>query len=137
MATIHVVSGLLWQGSRFLAGLREPDRKRPCLWETPGGKVEDGETPTVALVREWREELDFNIVVGAHIATAVFDWDALVVVDLYNVRPRHDVSPSEGPKPLDHTELRWVTLNDALNALPFSPAFYVHYPWIKRWVEFR
>ena len=43
-------------------------------WEFPGGKVEAGETPKQALVREIKEELDIEIVVGGLIDTIEYDY---------------------------------------------------------------
>lgn len=54
-------AALVDQDHRVLLAQRPPGRSLAGLWEFPGGKVEDGETPEAALVRELKEELHIDV----------------------------------------------------------------------------
>ncbi|MEO8585059.1 MAG: NUDIX domain-containing protein [Acidobacteriota bacterium] len=53
-----VVAGVFVRAGRLLLSRRPAGGSWPGLWELPGGKVENGETPEEALIREWKEEMD-------------------------------------------------------------------------------
>jgi 8-oxo-dGTP diphosphatase len=59
--TLHVVGAILLEGDRVLVARRAPHKSAAGLWEFPGGKVEPGESPSSALVREIEEELALKI----------------------------------------------------------------------------
>lgn len=60
-----VVAGLvIGDDERILIAQRRADQALPLQWEFPGGKVEPGEAPVAALVRELREELGVTVAVG-------------------------------------------------------------------------
>lgn len=61
---IEVVAALIRQKDKFLICQRPADKARALLWEFPGGKVETGESPQQALIRECREELAVTLDVG-------------------------------------------------------------------------
>ena len=52
-----VVAGVLIRDNRILICQRRADQAHALKWEFPGGKLEAGESPEQALVRELREEL--------------------------------------------------------------------------------
>jgi 8-oxo-dGTP diphosphatase len=48
-------------GTEVLVCQRKPDQPMSLKWEFPGGKIEPGETPEGALIRELKEELDIDV----------------------------------------------------------------------------
>lgn len=77
--TIEVVAAIIVDDGRVLATQRGYGDFAGG-WEFPGGKVEAGETPEAALVREIHEELDARIEVGAHLVTVEYDYPTLHLV---------------------------------------------------------
>ena len=79
MKTIRVVAAIICDDmknpSRIFATARGYGEFKG-QWEFPGGKIEEGETPEKALIREIREELDTNIEVGDLIHTIEYDYPA-------------------------------------------------------------
>jgi len=58
---IKVVCALIIADGKVLAAQRGPHMQHAGLWEFPGGKIELGETPETALIREIKEELGLDI----------------------------------------------------------------------------
>ncbi|KAI8471039.1 MAG: NUDIX hydrolase domain-like protein [Monoraphidium minutum] len=58
---VLVVAVALMEGRRVLLAQRPPGRAMAGLWEFPGGKIDPGEVPEAALVRELREELGIEV----------------------------------------------------------------------------
>ena len=73
MKTVRVVAAVIRDGDRIFATARGYGEYKGG-WEFPGGKIEAGETPEEALVREIHEELDTEIRVGALIDTIEYDY---------------------------------------------------------------
>ena len=71
--TIRVVAAVIRDGDRIYATQRGYGEYKDG-WEFPGGKIEPGETPEEALVREIREELAVTIEVGEKISTIEYDY---------------------------------------------------------------
>jgi len=62
-----VVAGLIFRDCKLLICQRRRDETHALQWEFPGGKVEPGESLSEALVRELREELGIEAVIGREI----------------------------------------------------------------------
>lgn len=71
--TIRVVAAVIKEDDRIFATARGYGEYKGW-WEFPGGKIEDGETPEQALMREIREELTVEISVGELIKTVEYDY---------------------------------------------------------------
>lgn len=73
MKVIKVVAAIIKKGDKIFATQRGYGDLKGG-WEFPGGKIEEGETPQEALVREIKEELETEIVVGELIDTLEYDY---------------------------------------------------------------
>jgi 8-oxo-dGTP diphosphatase len=115
-----VVAAALVDGrGRVLLQQRAPGRAMAGLWEFPGGKVEAGERPEAALVRELEEELGI-VVEAAGLSPAAFasadNQGRHMLLLLYLCRQWRGE-----PSPLDAAALQWVR-PDEMAALPMPPA---------------
>lgn len=101
-----VAAALVDEAGRVLLQRRAPDRAMAGLWEFPGGKVEAGELPETALIREIGEELGVALDSGS-LAPACFAsapvGDRHMILLLYLCRQWRGT-----PRPLDASALKWV-----------------------------
>ena len=81
---VDVVAALIRDGERFLICKRPAHKARALMWEFPGGKVEAGESPQDALIRECMEELDVTLDVGELYMQVTHDYpDIQIRLSLY------------------------------------------------------
>ncbi|WP_442917862.1 (deoxy)nucleoside triphosphate pyrophosphohydrolase [Magnetovibrio sp. PR-2] len=104
---------------RVLMAQRPEGKSMAGLWEFPGGKVHDDETPEVALVRELKEELDIDI---SESCLAPFTFASHAYESFHLIMPLYLCRTWTGTvKGHEGQELQWVKPN-RLNQLPMPPA---------------
>ncbi|EGD56866.1 (deoxy)nucleoside triphosphate pyrophosphohydrolase [Gordonia neofelifaecis] len=99
---VLVVAGAVLDGGRLLLAQRDRPAELAGLWELPGGKVEPGESPAQALVRELCEELDVSVSVGDSLAGVVRPKPGLTLVAM------RATIVSGTVRAVEHRALRWV-----------------------------
>lgn len=117
MSDIRVVGAVVVEDGKVLCVQRGRHGALPGLWEFPGGKVERGESPRDALIREIREELDCTIEAGDEITTTRHEY-AFGVVTLTTFWCR--ITGGE-PRLVEHAAQAWLLPHD-LNRLEWAPA---------------
>lgn len=116
MKIVKVVAAIIRKDDKIFATQRGYGEFKGG-WEFPGGKIEDGETPQEALIREIKEELETEIVVGELIDTIEYDyptfhlfmdcfWAEIVSGDLVLT---------------EHAAAKWLT-KDELDSVEWLPA---------------
>lgn len=101
---IDVVCGVIEDGEgRFLACLRPQGKHLGGLWEFPGGKVDPGESPEVALFRELQEELGIDVIVGASLEPVIWTYDRGSI----RLLPFRCVITGGSLEALEHEQLHW------------------------------
>ena len=104
---------------RVLIAQRPFDKEHAGLWEFPGGKIEPGESPEAALVRELREELGVTVV-PEHLEPLTFSSAGRATRHLLLLLYRCTAWQGE-PRALDAAAIRWV-LPAALEEYDMPPA---------------
>ena len=95
---------------RVLVAQRPAHKHLALKWEFPGGKVEPGEAPEAALLRELTEELGCSAVVVRALPRFVHDYGSVRIEMLPFVCRLSPGSPA--PHPHEHVALRWVGLSE-------------------------
>ncbi|MFK4109298.1 (deoxy)nucleoside triphosphate pyrophosphohydrolase [Streptomyces sp. NPDC002176] len=103
---IVVVGAALLDGDRLLAARRSAPPELAGRWELPGGKVEPGERPDDALVRELREELGVD---AEAVERVPGQWPLKSPYVLWVWTARLRPGSPEPDALEDHDELRWLT----------------------------
>ena len=97
-------------------------------WEFPGGKVEENESPKEALIREIREELDCEIIVGNKLTELEYDYpDFKLKMDLFLCH----LKEGNLPKAMEHNQIKWISPKE-IDTLDWLEADYKILPVIQK-----
>ncbi|MDI1483971.1 (deoxy)nucleoside triphosphate pyrophosphohydrolase [Polyangium sp. y55x31] len=116
---VLVSAAVLVEEGRVLLTQRKRGTHLAGAWEFPGGKVEPGEDPRAALVRELREEIGMEVSVGDPVEVTFHRYPEKSVLLLFFTVTRAAGSPD--PRPLDVADVRWAGPSDLKDEL-FPPA---------------
>ena len=116
MKTIDVVAAMILHEGKVLATQRGYG-DMAGWWEFPGGKIEPGETPEEALVREIHEELDATIDVDEHLITVDHDYET------FHLHMRCFLAHIEEGEPhlLEHSAAKWLD-DKTIDSVDWLPA---------------
>ena len=116
MKTIEVVAAVIIKDGKVFATQRGYGQWKDW-WEFPGGKIEPGECPQEALVREIREELDAEIEVGGLLETVEWDYpDFHLTMHCFICRLLSDSLHLN-----EHEDATWLT-RETLDSMQWLPA---------------
>ena len=116
---------------RVLLAQRPEGKSLAGLWEFPGGKVEPGETPEAALIRELREELGIDTKASclAPLTFASHSYDSFhLLMPLFACRRWEGI-----PQPREGQTLAWARA-DSLRNYPMPPADLPLIPVLQDWL---
>ena len=101
-----VVCALIERAGCVLLARRPAHKHLALKWEFPGGKVDGGETPEAALIREIKEELGCDIVLGRALCrfTHVYDRTTIKMIPFVC----HLAPGSPEPNPTEHVTIAWA-----------------------------
>jgi 8-oxo-dGTP diphosphatase len=116
MKTYHVTAAIIERDGKILATQRGYGDYKDG-WEFPGGKIEPGETPEQALVREIQEELGMTVKVDHHVVDVSYDYPQFhLEMECFLC------SIAEGaPHLLEHKAARWLN-PDEIDSVDWLPA---------------
>lgn len=116
MKTVNVVAAIIINNNKVFATQRGYGEFKDG-WEFPGGKIESGETPQEALVREIKEELDTEIEIKDFLKTVEYDYPKFhLSMDCFYCRIKSGELVLK-----EHEAAKWLTV-ETLDSVEWLPA---------------
>ncbi|MCC3174785.1 NUDIX domain protein [Streptococcus gordonii] len=113
---INVVAAAIEKDGKFFCAQRPEGKSLGGFWEFPGGKLEEGESPEQALIREIKEELNSEIQIISYINEASYDYDFGTVV----MKTYHAELISGNLELLEHQNSTWLAPHE-LSTINWAP----------------
>lgn len=129
MKQIEVVAAIIKRGEAFLATQRGYGEFKDG-WEFPGGKIEPGEEPKVALHREIKEELAVDIEVKDFLCTVEYTYETFHLTMHCYICELVDAEITL----LEHEAAKWLTI-DVLDSVDWLPADVAVVDALKQWIR--
>lgn len=100
------------KSGKFLVIRRsQTDRKWPGVWEFPGGKIEENESPLEAAVRETREETGLNVEIVKNFSVhKVYFFENEKIIYYFLARPK----TKKVKLSYEHDKFKWLSKNEIL-----------------------
>lgn len=114
---IKVVGAVIVKEGKILCAQRNEHTSLPLMWEFPGGKIEENETPEDALKRELMEEMKCEITVGDKVVTTVhkYDFATIELTTFYSEMVNERIVLEE------HIDMKWLAPKE-LDTIEWAPA---------------
>ncbi|HLP24325.1 MAG TPA: (deoxy)nucleoside triphosphate pyrophosphohydrolase [Acidobacteriota bacterium] len=109
-APVPVVCAVIERDGLILLAQRPLNKLLPLKWEFAGGKVEPGEDPAAAIIREIREELGCAITITRALPPFTHDYGRVVIEMIPFVCALAPHSPA--PHPHEHVAIAWAKLDE-------------------------
>lgn len=113
---MRVVGCFIKSGAEFLLLYRSPESRDGMTWSLPSGAVDNGETDQIAIIREIKEETDYDIplaslkLLGEYAFNTSIGEPSVFIAFEANVAKK----PVILLNPIEHTEHTWVTIDEAV-----------------------
>lgn len=112
-----VTAAIIKKNNKILIAQISKKDKLSSMWEFPGGKIEEGETPEECLKREIKEELDIEVSIGQFFDESIYHYEggSIKLLGYYAFYESGDLKLNV------HDEVKWVSLEE-IKKYKFAPA---------------
>jgi A/G-specific adenine glycosylase len=127
---VRIAIGVVVKNGKVLITQRKADGLLGGLWEFPGGKILDGETPEAACIRELKEEVNLNVVIHAFVARIRHAYTHFkIIADVFACRCLSGKVRLKGP-----VDFKWIDLAE-INRYPFPKANHKFIPGLIKMLQ--